>query len=110
MVANQRQIPVIQVQDNSSTQIQQNSNKVFRNLSNNVDSINTKISQMEILGEVKLASLTLSQFQDIAGKTWVLADGGTAVDTDYARLTGNKVVPNVTIAGVTAFIKVNTNA
>lgn len=107
MSANQRQIPIIQTTTPGITQIQQNSNKVLRNLSNQIDSIQTDINQMTILGEVKIASLTLSQFQAIAGTNWILANGQSSVGTNYETLTGNKTVPTVTLAGVTSFIKVN---
>lgn len=104
---NQVQVPVIQNIDSSTTQIQQNANKVLRNLNNQINTLQTQVSQMEILGEVKLANLTLAQFQNIAGKDWVLADGSSCVDTDYSRLTGNNTVPNISVTGTTAFIKVN---
>ena len=107
MAANQRQIPVIQTPDQNMTLLQQNSNKVLRNLSNQIDSLQTSLNQMEIVGEVKFASLTLAQFQDIAGKDWINANGQSAVDTAYAKLTGNTTVPNITLTGATAFIKVN---
>lgn len=107
MSANQRQLPVIQSQDNIVTQLQQNSNKVLRNLSNNIDSIQISINEMTIIGEVKFASLTLEQFQDIAGTNWVLANGQSSVGTEYALLTGNNTVPTVTLAGTTTFIRVN---
>ena len=107
MSANQRQIPVIQTGTQSLTQIQQNSNKVLRNLSNQIDSLQTDINQMTVLGEVKIASLTLAQFQAIAGTNWILANGQSSVGTAYETLTGNKTVPTVTISGTTTFIKVN---
>lgn len=62
---------------------------------------------MTIIGEVKLASLTLAQFQSIAGTNWILANGQSSVGTQYALLTKNNVVPTVTLAGVTTFIRVN---
>jgi hypothetical protein len=39
-MANQRQIPVIQHPDGNVTQLQQNTNKVLRNLSNQIDTLN----------------------------------------------------------------------
>lgn len=106
-MANQVQIPVIQHTDPNVVQLQQNANKVLRNLNNQIVSIQTSISQLEILGEIKLASLTLAQFQTIAGDTWILANGQSSVGTDYETLTSNKTVPTITITGATAFIKVN---
>lgn len=107
MSANQCQIPVIQTSENNITQIQQNANKVLRNLNNQINVLQTDVSQMTILGEIKLASLTLTQFQAIAGINWILANGQSSVGTAYETLTGNKVVPNITVAGSTSFIKVN---
>lgn len=107
VAGNQVQIPIIQNQDGSLTQVQQHANKVFRNLNNQIVLLQTDIDQMTILGEVKLASLTLSQFQSIAGTNWILANGQSSVGTAYETLTGNKTVPNVTLTGVTTFIKVN---
>lgn len=106
-MGNQRQIPVIQSQDMNVTLLQQNSNKVLRNLSNQIDSIQTSINQMTIIGEVKFASLTLEQFQSIAGTNWILANGQSSVGTKYALLTGNNTVPAVILAGTTTFIRVN---
>lgn len=105
--ANQRQIPVIQTDNGSVTQLQQNSNKVLRNLSNNIDSLQTSINEMTIIGEIKIANLSVSQFQDIAGTNWILTNGQSCVDTEYARLTGNKVVPTTSLTGINAFIRVN---
>ena len=107
MGANQRQVPVIQTADNNITQVQQNSNKVLRNLSNQVDGLTTAVDQMEIIGEIKLASLTLAQFQNIAGTNWISANGQGCIGTQYSNLTKNNTVPNISVTGTNAFIKVN---
>lgn len=104
---NQVQVPIIQTSDANLTQIQQNANKVLRNLTGQITSLQTSVSQMTIVGEIKLAGLTLTQFQGIAGMDWVLANGQSSVGTAYETLTGNKVVPNISVSGSTAFIKVN---
>lgn len=104
---NQTQVPVIQTGTPSLTQVQQNANKVFRNINNQVVAIQSQVDQMTILGEIKLASLTLTQFQNIAGTNWILANGQSSVGTAYETLTGNKTVPTITVTGSTAFIKVN---
>lgn len=106
-MANQTQVPVIQVPDGSITQIQQNTNKVLRNLNNQIVSLQSSIDEMTIIGEVKLASLTLTQFQMISGTNWIAANGQSSVGTQYSQLTKNNNVPNVSVAGVNAFIKVN---
>lgn len=107
MGGNQTQVPVIQTNDGNQTQIQQNANKVLRNLNNQTVALQKLVGETLILGEIKLASLTLAQFQDIAGTNWILANGQSAVNTDYARLTHNNTVPTITVTGATAFIKVN---
>lgn len=108
MVAgNQRQVPVIQTSDGNITQIQQNSNKVLRNLSISLNTVQSSVLQTAIVGEIKIANLTLAQFQSVAGSTWVLANGGSCVDTDYSRLTGNNIVPNLSLGSINNFIKVN---
>lgn len=104
---NQVQVPVIQSQDSNVTQLQQNSNKVLRNLNNQINVLQSQMTQTEIIGEIKLATLTLAQFQSIAGTNWILANGQSSVGTTYAQLTGNNTVPTITVAGTTAFIKVN---
>jgi len=106
-MSNQVQIPYLQTPDNSLNQVQQNINKVLRNLNNQIVSINDSVEQLEIIGEIKLANLTLSQFQSTAGTNWILANGQSSVGTAYAQLTGNQTVPNISVSGTTAFIKVN---
>lgn len=106
-MANQVQVPVIQTPDSNITQLQQNSNKVLRNLNNQINVLQSEVDQTEIVGEIKFASLTLAQFQLIAGTNWILSNGQSAVGTKYALLTGNKTVPTITITGATAFIRVN---
>lgn len=107
MSGNQTQIPVIQTPDQSTTQIQQNSNKVLRNLNNQITSLATSVDQMEIIGEVKFASLSLTQFQLISGTNWISANGQSCIGTQYSNLTKNNTVPNVSVTGVNAYIKVN---
>lgn len=107
MSGNQTSIPYIQSQPDLNA-TQQNVNKVFKNLNNKIFSLQQSNDQLQILGEVKFSALTLSQFQDEAGSTWIAANGQSCVGTDYSILSGNKIVPNVSVAGVNAFIKVNT--
>lgn len=106
-MSNQVQIPSIKHDDDAVNQIQQNINKVLRNLNNQVVSNQSDIAQTIIIGEIKFASLTLAQFQMIAGPTWIEANGQSSVGTAYAIKTGNLNVPTVTLAGTVAFIKVN---
>lgn len=106
-MSNQTQIPTIKTSDDAVNQIQQNINKVCRNLNSQITESQNKISEMTIIGEVKFASLSLTQFQMIAGTNWILANGQSAVGTAYARISGNNNVPTVTLAGTAAFIRVN---
>ncbi len=106
-MSNQIQIPLIHSKDGNLTQTQTNTNKVLRNLNNQIVALQNSVNQLTILGEIKLSPLTLAQFQNEAGNTWILANGQSVVNTDYAKLTGINVVPNITISGTNAFIKVN---
>ena len=105
--ANQRQVPVIQMPEPNSVQLQQNTNKVLRNLSNNIDSIQVSINEANIIGEIKVANLTITQFQMVAGVDWFLCNGQSCVGTAYSLLTGNNTVPTLTVGGINTFIKVN---
>lgn len=107
MSGNQTQIPVIQTPDANQTQVQQNANKVLRNLNNQIISLNTLVNQMEIIGEIKFSPLTLSQFQAVAGVDWIEANGQSSVGTKYASLYGFKTVPTISVTGTNAYIKVN---
>lgn len=107
MSGNQTAIPVIQTNVDSLTQVQQNTNKVLRNINNNIVSLQEDVNSMTIVGEVKLASLTLTQFQSVAGMNWILANGQSSVGTQYETITKNQVVPTITVTGATAFIRVN---
>ena len=107
MAANQTQVPVIQTPNGALTLVQQNTNKVLRNINNQVTGLNTEVSQIQGLGDVILSPLTLSQFQTIHGTDWILANGQSSVGTAYETLTNIKTVPTVTISGVNSFIKVN---
>lgn len=105
-MANQRQVPVIQSKDETTTLLQQNANKVLRNLSNQVDSLNSSINEITIIGEIKIANITVTQFQSVAGTNWLLTDGQSCVDTAYSRLTGNNVVPTTSFGGINTFIRI----
>lgn len=107
MSPNQTQIPSVKTTDDALNQTQQNVNKVLRNLNNQINVLQSTVDEMNLIGEIKLANLTIVQFQAIAGKNWILANGQSSVDTSYARLTGNTTVPTITVTGTTAFIKVN---
>lgn len=106
-MSNQVQIPAVQTENDSLNQVQQNINKVLRNLNNQIVSSQTSIDQMTIVGEIKLASLTLAQFQSIAGTNWILANGQSSVGTQYALLTGNNTVPTISVTNAVAFIRIN---
>lgn len=106
-MANQVQVPVIQTSVNSLTQVQQNTNKVLRNINNQVVSIQNSLDTIQGLGDVIFSPLTLIQFQSIHSTDWIVANGQSAVGTAYETLTMNKTVPTITLSGATAYIKVN---
>src|SRR5258706_4178591 len=106
-MSNQIQIPLIHCKDGNLTQTQTNTNKVVSNLNNQIVALQNSVNQLTILGEIKLSPLTLAQVQNEAGNTLILANGQSVVDTEYAKLTGINVDPNITISGTNAFIKVN---
>lgn len=105
--ANQTQIPAVQTPDDALNQVQQNINKVLRNLNNQIVSNTTAVTQATIIGEIKLASLTLAQFQSMAGTNWVLANGQNVVGSAYSGLTGNTTAPTITVTNATAFLRIN---
>lgn len=47
-----------------------------------------------VIGEIRAAMLTETQFQQQAGSEWVLADGRTASGTRYNSITGNANIPD----------------
>ncbi len=106
--SNQSQIPVLQHPDGVITQLQQNTNKGLKNFSNQTTAATNAIQSMTIVGEVKQAALSESQFQSVAGTNWLFCNGQSCVNTNYSRLTGNSFVPTITpAAGVNSFILVN---
>ena len=105
--ANQVQIPVIQTEDKDLTQVQQNTNKVLRNLNDQIVLLQDAMSLLTIIGEIKFAPLTLEQFQEVAGPTWIAANGQSSVGTTYALKFGVNTVPTISLAGTNAYIKVN---
>lgn len=105
-MANQTAIPYIQTEPDLN-QVQQNVNKVFRNMNNKVVALEDSVERLEIVGEVKLSTLTLAQFQQEAGSTWIESNGQSCVNTAYSKLTGNNLTPVVSVVGVNAYIKVN---
>lgn len=107
MQANQTAVPVSQTQDKELVQVQQNINKVLRNLNNQIVQLQTNVNQLMILGEIKFSNLTLGEFQHLAGDDWIQANGQSAVGTLYSSTYGFNVVPNISLAGTNAFIKVN---
>ena len=87
-------------------QIQQNVNKVLTNINNQITDLQSSVNQLEILGEIKLSALSLSQFQAFAGDSWIAANGQSCVGTDYAKEFSVTTVPNISISGTNAYIKV----
>jgi len=107
MSANQVNIPYLQTQDSGLNQVQQNINKVLNNQDNKIIDLQASVNEMIILGEVKFSPITLEEFQAVAGTTWILANGQTCVGTDYSQEFSQNTVPNISVSGTNAFIKVN---
>lgn len=107
VAGNQTQIPVIQTDNQDLTQVQQNTNKVLRNLNEQIILLQDSLAQLTIVGEIKFAPITIEQFQEVAGDTWIEANGQSSIGTTYALKFGFNTVPNIVVAGTNAFIKVN---
>jgi hypothetical protein len=107
MGANQTNIPVIQVPDPTTVQIQQNINKVFNNFNGQLVALQTTVHASQGVGDIGLSALTLAQYQAVHGKTWIQANGQSSVGTAYQALTMQLTVPTITVAGANAYIKVN---
>jgi hypothetical protein len=105
--ANQTQIPAVQTPDNAMNQVQQNVNKVFRNLNNQIVEVQDSLGNLTIIGEIKLSPLTLAEFQEQASNDWIAANGQSCVGTKYNTVSGNTTVPNISVSGTNAFIRVN---
>lgn len=103
----QTQIPVIQDPNASVVQLQQNTNKVLRNLQTQSTDFQMFLNENTIVGEIKIANLSQTQFQAVAGPDWLLTNGQSSVGTKYAALTGNNTVPTATFSGINGFIRVN---
>lgn len=106
-MANQTNIPIFQTNNGALNLVQQNINKVFKNIYNQIVSNQETLNQMTILGEIKFSPLTLVQFQDQAGTNWIEANGQSSVGTLYAQTYKLNTVPNISVSGTNAFIKVN---
>lgn len=47
------------------------------------------------IGTIIQSMLTITQFQNIKGNGWILADGSSCVGSSYASITGFTVVPDI---------------
>jgi hypothetical protein len=92
MTYNQTQIPVLIHPDPVVTQLQQNVNRVLRNIASNSSSTPTPSTA---IGEVKSAFLTESQFQSQMGTNWVLCDGRSVTGSAFAALFGSSTLPDM---------------
>lgn len=64
------------------------------NASSTFGSFAAAISDPNPVGTVIHSMLTLAQFQNLYGTTWVLADGSSVADSMYQLVTGNSTVPD----------------
>lgn len=105
--ANQVQIPVIQTDSKDLVQAQQNTNKVLRNINNQMVVIQNAVAQLGVLGEIRLSPLTLIQWQAEVGTNWIAANGQSSVGSEYASKYSLNTVPIISITGTNAYIRVN---
>jgi hypothetical protein len=105
--ANQVQIPIIQTDSKDLVQAQQNTNKVLRNINNQMVVVQDTVSQLGVLGEIRLSPLTLTQWQAEAGTNWIAANGQSSVGTEYASKFSLNTVPTISVTGTNAYIRVN---
>lgn len=101
MVVNTVTTQTVQTTDRNVNQLQHNINASLTSLGN-------EINKVTIIGEMKLAPLTLAQFQQQAGPGWVLCNGASCVGTQYNKNTNALTVPNQAALGTANyFIRVN---
>jgi hypothetical protein len=94
-------IPKVQTQDRNTNQLQNNANTAVGQLS-------SQINQINIIGEIKLSTLTLDQFQRQGGPGWVFCNGANCVGSTYNKITGNLVVPTIAdLDGAHYFVRIN---
>jgi len=83
-------------------------NQLQDNIGNTLTQVGSSVNQLTIIGEIKSAALTLSQFQQQSGKNWVACDGSSALGTQYNKITNALTVPNIASVGSqNYFIRVN---
>ena len=105
--ANQVQIPSVTTQNDALNQVQQNINKVLRNINNQIVSVQSFVNENTIIGEVKIANLSVTQFQAITGSNWVLCNGQSCIGSSYAQMTGQNTVPTISVGSLNNFIRIN---
>ena len=106
-------IPLVQVDAQSPmtpsalarlfNQLQTNIINGIYKLQNGLDPVTSSI------GDIQLSALSLSQFQDLRGPGWVLANGQSASGSQYQKITGKGTVPNQVSAftGISPYIRIN---
>jgi hypothetical protein len=94
-------VPRMQTQNREVNQLQ-------TNIINALQPVGNMINQVTIIGEVKLAILTLTQLQQQAGTGWVACDGTNIVGSAYNKLTGMLATPVIAPLGeLNFFMRIN---
>lgn len=79
-------VPKVQTQDRTVNQLQTNISTAMQTLGNSVN-------QVTIIGEIKQATISESQFQQQAGIGWIACDGRSIVGSALSKLTGQLKAP-----------------
>lgn len=86
----------VQTQDRTTNQLQDNISKALQQVGN-------QLNQLTVIGEVKEATLTETQFQQQAGKGWIACDGRSIVGSQLNKITGQLTAPTET----NKFVRIN---
>ncbi len=91
----------VQTEDRTTNQLQ-------NNISGTLQQVGNLLSNVTIIGELKMSRLSLEQFVAQAGKGWVLCDGQSVVGSQYNKISGNLVAPTISsMSGANFFLRIN---
>ncbi len=89
-------LPKVQTQDRTMNQLQDNVSTALQTLGN-------LVNQVTVIGEVKLATISLDQFQRQAGSGWVPCDGRSIVGSSLNKISGQLTAPTI----ASSFVRIN---
>lgn len=94
-------VPKVQTDDRDLTQLQSN-------IINALQPMGLQINQLTVIGEIKSAALTISQFQSQAGSNWAPCSGQNIATSAYSKTTGTYLAPTIAPVGnINYFIRIN---